>query len=344
MAEFIRTARGIELKLDPNSLQQNTKGEVEVRLGSGLSEGEDGVSVSGSGAIAVDVVSLVTSPSTPSGYPTIDDITLTDGQVVYRRRSGSSTGSGIYIVSSGTWSRHPDYPVGTVIPAGTPIAVRYGDVWGGKVWATPNEATIGSTGMSFLSPPNSTYLVGLSSDPDPSDLPPTGYHREFYRNDTSEPVVQLADGTIYRGAPYQLSGTITLGDPVLGKSVGVYIIRPMNIDTLAPDYDNLGGVHVEVSAAYSNPDGGDVAAVVNWYACTDAELATDPTAGHFLGEWTTPTGQAAGSTSWTYDNARPPSDKVWLVGHLTTVCTQSGTPVEYRLFNAKMRLTCVGVG
>lgn len=94
-----------------------------------------------------------------SGIQTIDGVTLIADDRVLVKNQSSAFNNGIYVVSSGSWSRSEDADASNEVPSGTAIFVTEGTENGNKSWvlSTPSPITLGATNLSF------TQMTGASS-------------------------------------------------------------------------------------------------------------------------------------------------------------------------------------
>ena len=88
---------------------------------------------------------------TLSGEQTIDGISVVSGDRVLVKDQTNSANNGIYICSTGTWQRAPDFDEGTV-SSGAFTFIEEGTQYenNGFVLSTPDPVTVGTTDLSFV--------------------------------------------------------------------------------------------------------------------------------------------------------------------------------------------------
>lgn len=92
-----------------------------------------------------------TANITLSGLQTIDGVTLAaDDRVLVKNQSAASQ-NGIYVASSGTWTRAADFDGSRDVVTGTMVFVTGGRTQGGTWWyvSTSGTLTIGTTSLAF---------------------------------------------------------------------------------------------------------------------------------------------------------------------------------------------------
>lgn len=109
--------------------------------------------VNSSAAIKVPCRCATTAAITLSGLQTIDGITVAADDRVLVKHQSTASENGIYLASSGTWQRAPDFDGTFDAKKGTLIRVNSGTV-NSAAWftvTTDDPITIGSTSISFSS-------------------------------------------------------------------------------------------------------------------------------------------------------------------------------------------------
>jgi hypothetical protein len=91
--------------------------------------------LSASTAIKGPVLVATTGNVTLSGEQTIDGVACVDGDRVLVRAQTSSAQNGIYLVSTGVWSRSKDFSRNNDVHNGTMVYVAYGSTLAGKIYA-----------------------------------------------------------------------------------------------------------------------------------------------------------------------------------------------------------------
>lgn len=98
------------------------------------------------------------------GLLTIDGVTLQAGDRVLVKDQTDPTENGIYIASSGSWTRAPDADQDSEVTAGLAVFVSEGTVNGNTAWVliTNDPITLGTTGLTFTQfyGPSSISLIG----------------------------------------------------------------------------------------------------------------------------------------------------------------------------------------
>ena len=107
--------------------------------------------LSGSLGIKAPVTVATTENITLSGLQTIDDVVLASGDRVLVKDQTVTTDNGIWVVSSGTWSRSPDFDGVNDAVNGTVVVVADGTVSAGHIYmlSATDPVTPGSAAMSF---------------------------------------------------------------------------------------------------------------------------------------------------------------------------------------------------
>jgi hypothetical protein len=90
-----------------------------------------------SSAIVVSVAN-----QTLSGLPTVDGVTLTDGQRILNTGQTAGAENGPWLVHAGAWTRPTDYPAAGSIPRGRVIEVNAGRTYVGTVWLLTTNAVV----------------------------------------------------------------------------------------------------------------------------------------------------------------------------------------------------------
>lgn len=92
-----------------------------------------------------------TANITLSGTPTVDGVALTAGDRILVKDQTSGSTNGIYVVSSGTWSRSVDMSVDDDVFTGLQVYITTGSTNVNKnfVLTTSNPITLGSTTLTF---------------------------------------------------------------------------------------------------------------------------------------------------------------------------------------------------
>jgi hypothetical protein len=129
-------------------------------------------SIAGSGiAIKQPVLVATTANVTLSGEQTIDGILTSTSRVLVKDQNTGSQ-NGIYVTSSGAWTRALDFVSSDQVAQGTQIYVSEGTVNGGTTFAVTNTGTVtpGTTALTFDKPPvgalaaiaNNTIVANVS--------------------------------------------------------------------------------------------------------------------------------------------------------------------------------------
>lgn len=156
-----------------------------VRTLNGSTTVDGGLSVSISGGNGSGNATIISSPrefpfknyadiaSTTninrSGNQTIDGVLTTNGTRVLLKNQTDSTQNGLYVLSSGTWSRPTDLDGSVEFDKGQIIYVRNGSANANTLWylGTPAPVTVGTTKLWYTQIP--TNIVGLT-DGDKEDI------------------------------------------------------------------------------------------------------------------------------------------------------------------------------
>lgn len=95
-------------------------------------------------------VASTSNIGTLSGFLTVDGVGLTTDDRVLVKDQTTALQNGIYVVSSGTWSRASDADTDAELVAGTRVYVAYGTQWGKSSWTliTPS-VVVGTTAQSW---------------------------------------------------------------------------------------------------------------------------------------------------------------------------------------------------
>lgn len=123
-------------------------------------------------AIKVPCRVATTAPITLSGEQTIDVIAVVEGDRVLVKDQASGVDNGIYIVSTGAWSRSTDFDGTYDVVQGTLVNVVSGTAGGGYIYnlTTANPITIGTTSLVFAiavsSASVSAFIATLLDDAD----------------------------------------------------------------------------------------------------------------------------------------------------------------------------------
>lgn len=106
-------------------------------------------------AIKVPCVATTTANITLSALQTIDSITLVADDRVLVRDQTDQTENGIYLASSGSWTRTADFNGVRDVVDGTLVRVQSGTLWADTLWAvtTIGDISFGTTNITFSSAP-----------------------------------------------------------------------------------------------------------------------------------------------------------------------------------------------
>lgn len=106
--------------------------------------------VNAGAAIKVPCVVATTAQTTLSGLQTIDGVTLAEGDRVLVKSQTSALENGIYIASSGTWTRSPDFDGSYDVVKGTLVSVVAGTTNQGYWYVTTaNPISFGTSLIAF---------------------------------------------------------------------------------------------------------------------------------------------------------------------------------------------------
>lgn len=91
------------------------------------------------------------SPITLSGLQTIDDVTVVNGDRVLVKNQADGTQNGIYVVSTGAWTRASDADTSLEVSSQMTLMIQEGTTYGSTQWKliTPLPITLGSTALEF---------------------------------------------------------------------------------------------------------------------------------------------------------------------------------------------------
>jgi hypothetical protein len=106
--------------------------------------------VTGSAAIKVPCKAATTAAITLSGEQTIDGVAITSGDRVLVKDQSTGSQNGIYLASTGSWSRAPDFDGTNDVLKGTTVYVHSGATNSGYWYvSTSDPITPGSTSISI---------------------------------------------------------------------------------------------------------------------------------------------------------------------------------------------------
>ena len=116
-------------------------------------------------AVKVPCKTASTGNLTLSGEQTIDGVSCTEDDRVLAKNQTDTTENGIYVVSSGTWTRSPDWNDKYDVTQGTLIHINQGTSNATTIWRVTTSGTItpGTTSVAFS-------LMGLAGSSSTSDL------------------------------------------------------------------------------------------------------------------------------------------------------------------------------
>lgn len=120
-------------------------------------------------AIKAPVKAATTGNITLSGTQTIDGVAVVADDRVLVKNQTTGAENGIYIVSTSTWTRAPDWDGSRDVTQGTLVVVAQGTVNAATIWrlTTSGTITIGTTSVAFaqanaLTSDSSQYLTGVA--------------------------------------------------------------------------------------------------------------------------------------------------------------------------------------
>lgn len=111
-------------------------------------------------AFKAPVKAATTANITLSGEQTIDGVAIVEGDRVLVKSQSTTANNGIYVASTGTWTRSVDFDGTDDVVTGTTVRVTSGTLYSGYRFyvTTANPITIGTTGLAF------TYENFVESD------------------------------------------------------------------------------------------------------------------------------------------------------------------------------------
>lgn len=192
--------------LDRNGGTSSTSAAVDRNVG-----------LSSSAAVKGPVRALSTTPITLTGQQTVAGVALVAGDRCGVGGQADTTLNGIYIVSTGTWQRAPDFNRNDDVVNGTLLVVGEGSnagFWG--VVCSTSPAVIGTTAIAIAAFPTVAGYAALASPAFTGN--PTGPTPSPGDNDTS-----LAT-----------TAFVTAADTALGTAVTAALVNgaPAGLDTL----------------------------------------------------------------------------------------------------------------
>jgi hypothetical protein len=97
------------------------------------------------------VLVATTANITLSGFQTIDGVSVTASQRVLVKNQSTGSQNGIYLSSSGAWTRDTDFDTNTEADNGLLVYIRQGSTQAGQYWKLDTTAliTLGTTSLSF---------------------------------------------------------------------------------------------------------------------------------------------------------------------------------------------------
>ena len=106
--------------------------------------------INASAAIKVPCIAASTGNLTLSGEQTVDGIALVEGDRVFAKDQTDTTEIGIYQVSTGTWTREPDFDGAYDVVEGTIVPVSRGTANSDTYWKITNigDIDIGTTALT----------------------------------------------------------------------------------------------------------------------------------------------------------------------------------------------------
>lgn len=107
--------------------------------------------LTGSTGVKPPCAAATTAAITLSGLQTIDGVALTANDRVLVKDQTDATENGIYVASTGVWSRALDFDGARDVVSGTLVFVRSGTANGNQIWkATATDpVTVGTSALSF---------------------------------------------------------------------------------------------------------------------------------------------------------------------------------------------------
>ena len=101
--------------------------------------------------LPVDLVAT-SNQITLSGLRSVDGALMQAGQRVLLTSQQASSNNGIWVVSTGEWTRGSDMPQGSSIPPGASVTVQQGEEHAQSIWqlSNANVVTVGTTGQQWI--------------------------------------------------------------------------------------------------------------------------------------------------------------------------------------------------
>lgn len=164
---------------------------------------------SGSAAFKNPVKAATTANITLSGEQTIDGQALTDGMRCLVKNQTDTTENGIYYVSTGSWTRTPDFDGAKDVVTGTTVFVVSGTTNGAEYWyvSTSGDPDPGDA-MAFTQAPIQDITVGTIATQNANNVAITG------GSVTGITDITVADGGTGRST--LTSGAILVGNGTSG--------------------------------------------------------------------------------------------------------------------------------
>lgn len=224
-----------------------------VRTLNGSTTVDGGLSVSISGGNGSGNATIISSPrefpfknyadiaSTTninrSGNQTIDGVLTTNGTRVLLKNQTDSTQNGLYVLSSGTWSRPTDLDGSVEFDKGQIIYVRNGSANANTLWylGTPAPVTVGTTKLWYTQIP--TNIVGLT-DGDKGDITVSSSGATWTIDNDAVTTAKIADNAI---DSFKIAdGKVGLNDINQGLATNGQVLK-WNGSNWRPGTDETGG-------------------------------------------------------------------------------------------------------
>ena len=120
--------------------------------------------LSSAAAIKAPVKAATTVNISLSGEQTVDTIALVSGDRVLVKNQSTGAQNGIYIVSTGNWSRAPDFTTNEEVAQGTQVRVNRGTNAGAFVLSTADPIVVGTTALTFVTDGSVSGLLQIANN------------------------------------------------------------------------------------------------------------------------------------------------------------------------------------
>lgn len=319
---------------------------TDVLSGSGVGTNPADVVTGIASQAAVKAPCVVASQAnlTLSGEQTVDGVSVTDGDRVLVQAQTDGSENGIYIVSTGDWSRAPDFDGTRDVTTGTMVLVYSGST-GVYLYrlTTTGTITIGSTSLSFTG----MYVSGLTELSDDTS-PQLGGNLDVNGNGITFSGATVTDVT---GADTGLvSGTTGTsgnlvqwngdGDAVDSSIAASDVLVDSDIDSTVQGYD-ADTAKLDTAQEWTGRQNFNQTALTSSSGAVAWDVSSNQVAGITLTEnvtFSAPTNMPAGSyfSVAITQHASAAKTVAWnaaYLGSITTMTTDTGKTMVYVFYS-----------